>query len=42
MKHNKKSIWISIAALVLSICILTGGFLWYASVNGAIRLSPQE
>ncbi len=34
MKHNRKNIWISIVTMVLAICILTGGILWYASMSG--------
>ena len=34
MKHTRKNVWISIAALILIICALTGGLVWYASVSG--------
>ena len=33
MKHTRKSVWISIAAMCLIICVLTCGLIWYASTN---------
>ena len=35
MKHGKKTVWTGIAVLCLIACVLSLGFVWYASVSGS-------
>ena len=35
MKYSKKTIWFSIIAMCLLICVLAFGYVWYASAGGA-------